>query len=112
MYYSIVYHSIGLLQATTLYVSELALLNRDDISYDCKEMSFNGNDVSFNYKEKSFNCKECYRRSYIMIHPAAVRWCGMVLHQAFRARGVRKDVIGGEVRHGVPSGVSCETSKT
>ena len=41
--------------------------------------------------------------------PAAVR-CDMVLHQAFRARLARKSGIGGEVRHGVTSGVSCETS--
>ena len=34
----------------------------------------------------------------------------MVLHQAFRARRVRKTGIGGKVRHGVTSGVSCETS--
>ena len=34
----------------------------------------------------------------------------MVLHRAFRARCVRKNGIGGEVRHGVTSGVSCETS--
>ena len=34
----------------------------------------------------------------------------MVLHQAFRARHVRKTGIGGEVRHGVTSDVSCETS--
>ena len=39
----------------------------------------------------------------------AVR-CDMVLHQAFRARRVRKTGIGGEVRHAVASGVSCETS--
>ena len=44
------------------------------------------------------------------LHPAAVR-CDMVLHQAFRARLVRKIGIDGEVRHGVQSGVSCETSK-
>ena len=44
-----------------------------------------------------------------VIHPAAVR-CEMVLHQAFRARRVRKNGIGGEVRCGVTSGVSCETS--
>ena len=36
--------------------------------------------------------------------------CDMVLHQAFRARHVHKSGIGGEVRHGVTSGVSCETS--
>ena len=46
---------------------------------------------------------------YSMVHPAAVR-CDMVLHQAFRARRVRKNGIGGEVRHGVTSDVSCETS--
>ena len=34
----------------------------------------------------------------------------MVLHQAFRAKCVRKAGIGGEVRHGVTSGVSRETS--
>ena len=45
------------------------------------------------------------------LHPAAVRR-DMVLHQTFRARGVRKTGIGGEARHGVTSGVSCETSKT
>ena len=33
----------------------------------------------------------------------------MVLHEAFRARPVRKTGIGAEVRHGVTSGVSCET---
>ena len=47
--------------------------------------------------------------SYREILPAAVR-CDMVLHQAFRARHVRKIGIGGEVRHGVTSSVSCETS--
>ena len=41
--------------------------------------------------------------------PAAVR-CDIVLHQAFRARSVRRNGIGGEVRHGVTSGVSRETS--
>ena len=35
----------------------------------------------------------------------------MGLHRAFRARRVRRTGIGGEVRHGVTSGVSCETSK-
>ena len=45
------------------------------------------------------------------IHPAAVR-CDMVSHRAFRARRGRKTGVGGEVRHGVTSGVSCETSKT
>ena len=34
----------------------------------------------------------------------------MVLHHVFRARGVRRNGIGGEVRHGVTSGVSRETS--
>ena len=34
----------------------------------------------------------------------------MVLHPAFRARHVRKSGIGGEVRHGVTSGVPGETS--
>ena len=45
------------------------------------------------------------------LHPAAVR-CDMVLRQAFRGRRVRKNGIGGEVRHGVTSDTSCETSKT
>ena len=44
-----------------------------------------------------------------MLHPAAVR-CDVVLRQAVRARRVRKTGIGGEVRHGVTSGVSCEAS--
>ena len=35
-------------------------------------------------------------------HPAAMR-CDTVLHQAFRARRVRKTGSGGEVRHGVTS---------
>ena len=35
--------------------------------------------------------------------------CDTVLHRAFRARRVRNNGIGGEVRHGVASGVSCET---
>ena len=43
------------------------------------------------------------------LQPAAVR-CDMVLHRACRARHVRQNGIGGEVRHGVTSGVSCETS--
>ena len=47
------------------------------------------------------------RRS--VLHPAAVR-CDMVFHQAFCARRVRNNGIGGEVRHGVISGVSRETS--
>ena len=34
----------------------------------------------------------------------------MVVHRALRARRVRTTGIGGEVRHGVTSGVSCETS--
>ena len=42
---------------------------------------------------------------------AAVR-CDMALHRALRARSVRKSSIGGEERHGVTSGVSCEISKT
>ena len=37
--------------------------------------------------------------------------CDMVLHQAFRARGIRRNDIGGELRHGVTQGVSCVTSK-
>ena len=36
----------------------------------------------------------------------------MVLHLAFRARRVRNTGIGGEARHCVTSGVSCETSLT
>ena len=36
----------------------------------------------------------------------------MVLHQVFCARRVQTHGIGGEVRHGVTSGVSCESSKT
>ena len=43
------------------------------------------------------------------LHPAAVR-CDMVLHRVFRARCLRTNVSGGEVRHGVTSGVSRETS--
>ena len=43
-----------------------------------------------------------------VLHPVVVR-CDMVLHQAFRARLVRKTGIGGEVRHGLNSGVLCET---
>ena len=46
----------------------------------------------------------------LCVHPAAVR-CDMVLHRACRARHVRNSGIGGEVRHVVASGVSCETSK-
>ena len=46
-----------------------------------------------------------------LLHPAAVK-CDMALHQAFRMRRVRKAGIGGEVRHGVTSGVSRVTSKT
>ena len=34
----------------------------------------------------------------------------MVLRWVFRARHVRQQGIGGEVRHGVTSGVLCETS--
>ena len=34
----------------------------------------------------------------------------MVLRRAFRARHVRTNGIGGEVRHGVASGVSRETA--
>ena len=47
--------------------------------------------------------------SMSLLLPAATR-CEMVLHQALRARHVRKNGIGGEVRHGVTSGVSRETS--
>ena len=49
-------------------------------------------------------------RQPLSLHPVAVR-CDMVLHQALRVRRVRKTGIGGEVRHGVTSGVSCEISK-
>ena len=45
----------------------------------------------------------------IYLLPEAVR-CDMVLHRVFRARRVRRNSIGGEVRHGVTSGASCETS--
>ena len=45
------------------------------------------------------------------VQPAAARW-HMVSHQAFRARRVRTEGIGGEVRHRVTSDVSCETSNT
>ena len=48
------------------------------------------------------------RHTY-QLQPAAVR-CDMVLHRVFRARHVRKTGIGGEVRHGVASGVSLEAS--
>ena len=46
----------------------------------------------------------------LKVHPAAVR-CDVVLHRAFRARGMRQTGIGGEVRHDVASGVAYETSK-
>ena len=52
------------------------------------------------------------RKSLVRVskeHPAAVR-CDMVLHQDFRARLVRRNGIGGEVRHAITSGVSRETS--
>ena len=48
-------------------------------------------------------------RDLNILHPAAVR-CDMVLHQACHARRERKHTIGGEVRHGATSGVSCETA--
>ena len=41
---------------------------------------------------------------FLLVHPAAVR-CDMVLHRALRARRLRKTGFGGEVRHGVTSGV-------
>ena len=44
-----------------------------------------------------------------MLLPAAVR-CDMVSHQAHRARHVRTNGVGGEVRRGVTWGVSCKTS--
>ena len=49
------------------------------------------------------------RRLGKALQHAAVR-CETVLCRAFRARRVRTSGIGGEVRHGVTSGVSCETS--
>ena len=36
--------------------------------------------------------------------------CDIVLHRVFRARHVRQTGIGGDVRHGLTSGASCETS--
>jgi hypothetical protein len=45
------------------------------------------------------------------VQTAAVR-CDMVLHRAFRARHPLKNGFGGEVRHGVTSSVSRETSVT
>ena len=48
-------------------------------------------------------------RSIPLTHPAAARR-DMVLLQAFRARRVRRNGIGGEVRYGVTSGISRETS--
>ena len=43
------------------------------------------------------------------LHCAVVR-CDLVLHQAFRMRHLRNKDFGGEVRHGVTSGVSRKTS--
>ena len=44
------------------------------------------------------------------VHPEAVR-CDMVSHRALRARRVCEKIsIGGEVRRGVTSGISRETS--
>ena len=45
------------------------------------------------------------------VHSAAVK-CDMVLHYAFGTRHVRTTSISVEVRHGVTSSVSYETSKT
>ena len=47
----------------------------------------------------------------ISLRPAAVR-CDTVLHRAFARDMYDKSGVGGEVRHGVTSGVSCETSST
>ena len=55
------------------------------------------------------SCETDGDKGTLTLHPAAVR-CDMVSHQAFRARRVRTTGIGGEVRHGVTSGASCETS--
>ena len=38
---------------------------------------------------------------YTHIHHLAAMRCDMVLHRAFRARLVRRNGIGGDVRHGV-----------
>ena len=65
----------------------------------------------FVYRERyTYVCRHA-ERPRVLLHPAAVR-CDMVLHQVFRGGRVRKNGIGGEVRHGVTSGVSCEISKT
>ena len=44
----------------------------------------------------------------VIVRPVLGRSRNMVLHWVFRARHVRE--IGGEVRHGATSVVSCETS--
>ena len=51
----------------------------------------------------------CTRTRHWYLLPAAVR-CDMVLHRVLVARDIRTYNIGGEVRHGVTSGVSRETS--
>ena len=54
--------------------------------------------------------KGCGRRVGRHAHPAAVR-CDRVLHRVFFARDVYEEMVfGGEVRHGVASGVSREIS--
>ena len=50
-------------------------------------------------------------RVHCSVHPSAAS-CDMVSHQTIRARRVQRDGMGGEVRHGVTSGVSYETSET
>ena len=70
--------------------------------------------IMFSGPWKLFEQSVAFRRCnswMFSVHPAAVR-CDMVLHQVFSARRVRKSGSGGELRHGVASGVSCETSKT
>ena len=51
----------------------------------------------------------CLVKRLQLLLPATVRY-DMALHQAFRTRHVRQTGNGGEVRHGVKSGVSRETS--
>ena len=61
-----------------------------------------------NHAQPAWACDDCALLQ--VVHPAVVR-CDMVLHRVFRARCVQKNGIGGDVRHGITSGVSCETSK-
>ena len=80
------------------------------IRYDARHLRVGGGswespDPSMKFAEKS----DSRSRTEKVVLPAAVRR-DMVLHQAFRTRRVRKPGIGGQVRHGVASGVSCETS--